>query len=73
MSTLDVRSMMAAGEEPFTAIMSAVAQLEPGEEFELFAPLDPVPLYQVLGARGFNHQTQALGGGDYRVVFRREA
>ncbi len=73
MSTLDVRPMMAAGEEPFTAIMTAVAQLEAGEEFELLAPLDPVPLYQVLGARGFNHETQSLGGGDYRVIFRQEA
>lgn len=73
MSTLDVRPMMAAGEEPFTAIMTAVAQLEAGEEFELLAPLDPIPLYQVLGARGFNYSKQELGGGDYRVVFRREA
>ena len=52
--------------------MTAVGALGPKEEFELFAPLEPVPLYQVLGAQGFNHETEDLGGGDYRVVFRRE-
>jgi hypothetical protein len=53
------------------AIMGAVGGLQPEEEFELLAPLDPVPLYAVLGAQGFSHQTESLGGGDFRVVFRR--
>ena len=72
MARLDVRPMMAAGQEPFTAIMDMVGALQPDEEFELLAPLEPIPLYQVLGARGFNHETESLGGGDYRVLFRRE-
>ena len=72
MASLDVRPMMAAGQEPFTAIIEAVGVLQPDEEFELLAPLEPIPLYQVLGARGFSHQTHNLGGGDYRVLFRRE-
>lgn len=73
MASLDVRPMMAAGQEPFAAIMEVVGRLGPDEDFELVAPLEPVPLYQVLGARGFGHETEALGGGDYRVLFRREA
>ena len=72
MASLDVRPMMAAGEEPFAAIMEVVGVLRPDEEFELLAPLEPIPLYQVLGARGFSHETENLGGGDYRVRFRRE-
>jgi uncharacterized protein (DUF2249 family) len=72
MATLDVRPMMAAGSEPFDAIMGVVGGLNSEEVFELFAPLDPIPLYQVLGAQGFSHETEALGGGDYRIVFRRE-
>ncbi len=72
MASLDVRPMMAAGQEPFTAIMDVVGALKPDEEFELLAPLEPIPLYQVLGARGFSHETKSLGGGDYRVLFRRE-
>ena len=54
------------------AVMGGVGGLEPEEEFELFAPLGPLPLYQVLGAQGFSHVNEALGGGDYRVIFRRE-
>jgi Uncharacterized conserved protein (DUF2249) len=72
MAMLDVRQMMAVGKEPFDAIMAVVGDLGPEEDFELFAPLDPIPLYEVLGAQGFSHQTEALGGGDYRVVFRRK-
>ncbi len=73
MKKVDVRPLMAQGQEPFDTIMSAVAELEPNEELELTAPLEPIPLYQVLGLRGFSHETEALGGGDYRVVFRPEA
>lgn len=73
MAMLDVREMMARGGDPFAAIMRVVEGLTPGERFELLAPLDPVPLYEVLGARGFEHVTEALGGGDYRVVFHRGA
>jgi uncharacterized protein (DUF2249 family) len=62
--------MMAAGADPFATIMQAVDGLEPGEGLELLAPLDPVPLYHVLGARGFEHETQDLGKGDFRVLFR---
>ena len=72
MATLDVRPMMAEGGEPFDAIMSTVKSLEAGEEFELIAPLEPIPLYEVLGISGFTHQTESLGRGDYRVIFRRE-
>lgn len=70
MTTLDVRPMMAAGRDPFAAIMQTVELLRPGEHFELLAPLDPVPLYQVLGERGFAHETEDIGDGDFRVVFR---
>jgi uncharacterized protein (DUF2249 family) len=71
MAQLDVRPLMAAGNDPFSAIMKVVQGLGPGEEFELVAPLEPSPLYEVLAVRGFEHETEALGGGDYRVRFRR--
>ncbi|MGH7639717.1 MAG: DUF2249 domain-containing protein [Candidatus Dormibacteria bacterium] len=73
MRQLDVRDLMARGEEPFAVIMEAVAQLGPEEAFELTAPLEPVPLYGVLDARGFQHETEDLGGGDYRVLFTRNS
>jgi len=75
----DLVGVIADGIDPrkakATVLMSAhpvVARLEGQEELELLAPLEPVPLYHVLGARGFSHETESLGKGDYRVVFRRE-
>ncbi len=73
MTTLDVRPTLAAGGDPFVEIMQAVAALRPGEELELIAPLDPVPLYDVLASRGFDHVTERSGGGDFRITFRRSA
>lgn len=70
MAHLDVRSLMARGEEPFAAIMAMVSALSPGEPLELVAPLDPVPLYSVMESRGYGHETEDLGEGDFRVVFR---
>jgi uncharacterized protein (DUF2249 family) len=54
-TSLDVRPLLAAGDEPFEAIMAAVESLPPGGVLELTAPFEPVPLYAVLRARGFNH------------------
>jgi uncharacterized protein (DUF2249 family) len=71
MATLDVRPILARGEEPFDTIMETVATLAPGESLELFAPFEPVPLFSVLGVQGFEHEAQPIGNGDYRVVFRK--
>ena len=69
MAELDVRELMAQGADPFAVIMAAVSQLGPSEPLDLIAPLDPIPLYTVLEARGYAHRTEDLGGGDYRVRF----
>lgn len=69
MVQLDVRDLMARGEDPFAVIMDAVSKLGSSESLELIAPLEPVPLYAVLETRGYGHSTEDLGGGDYRVVF----
>jgi hypothetical protein len=72
MATLDVRPILARGEEPFDTIMKVVATLSPDEPLELFAPFEPVPLFSVLGAQGFRHVAEPIGNGEYRVVFHRQ-
>lgn len=72
MATLDVRPILARGEEPFDTIMNTVATLEPGESLEIYAPFEPVPLFSVLGAQGFQHDTEPIGNGDYHVTFRKQ-
>jgi hypothetical protein len=69
--TLDVRPVLARGEEPFDAIMEAAAGISEAGTLELLAPFEPVPLYRVLSRRGFGHRTAPLNDGGYRVWFTR--
>ena len=71
MATFDARPVIAAGGEPFNDIMAAVATLGEDEELVVLAPFEPVPLEGVLSSRGFSYDATDLGGGDWRVTFRR--
>lgn len=71
MATVDARPIIAAGGEPFDTIMAAVAALADDEELIVLAPFEPVPLEGVLGSQGFTYDAADLGGGDWRVTFRR--
>ncbi len=69
MARLDVREDLRQGREPFQKIMQTVATLAPGEPFELVAPFEPLPLYQVLERRGFRHTAEELTDGSWLVIF----
>ena len=66
---LDVRPILREGGEPFSVIMTAVAALAPGQPLRLLATFKPLPLFQVLGARGFDAAAREIGGGDWEVIF----
>ena len=66
---LDVRPILRAGGEPFSAIMEAVNGLAAGQSFRLLATFEPVPLYAVLAKKGFDHAAREIGGGDWEVMF----
>ncbi|MBI4532227.1 MAG: DUF2249 domain-containing protein [Candidatus Latescibacteria bacterium] len=59
---LDVRPIIAAGEEPFGQIMATVSALKKGEALHLINSFEPGPLYRVLGSRGFTHRTEEQEG-----------
>ena len=67
---LDVRPILAAGGEPLGRIMEVVAALEPGQGLRLLAPFRPVPLFSVLGSKGFEREDREIDGGDWEVLFR---
>lgn len=69
--TLDVRPDLERGDEPFVRIMEAAVATQPGEVLEIIAPFEPVPLYGVLGERGFSHETRQGSAGEWIVQFRR--
>ena len=69
---VDVRPILRAGGEPFSVIMQAVEGLEPGQGMRLFATFKPIPLFGVLGSRGFSHEAIELNDGEWEVLFRPE-
>ncbi|HET7606382.1 MAG TPA: DUF2249 domain-containing protein [Sphingomicrobium sp.] len=70
MIDLDVRPTLRNGGEPFQEIMQAVGALQPGQGLRLLATFKPVPLFTVLGSKGFSHEEKEIGGGDWEVLFR---
>jgi uncharacterized protein (DUF2249 family) len=70
---LDVRAEIAGGREPFTRIMATVKALGADQALVLRVPFEPLPLYEVLGRRGFAHWTERADTGDWSVWFYRDA
>lgn len=69
---LDVREDIGRGAEPLARIMSVVKALGADEVLVLRAPFEPVPLYGVLGKRGFAHWTERRDAEDWWVTFYRD-
>ncbi len=66
---LDVRPILAAGEEPLQLILETAVGLPDGGVLEITAPFEPVPLYAVLGDRGFAHVTEMRAPDEFVVRF----
>ena len=69
-SILDVRDIIAKGEEPFAVIRSTVDALGPGESLEIIAPFMPAPLIEILKSEGFSAQMNHLPDGAWSIKFR---
>jgi len=69
---LDVREDIRRGEEPLPRIMAAVKALAAGQVLVLRAPFEPIPLYEVLGKRGFCHRTERYAADNWTVSFFRD-
>jgi len=70
---LDVRPALARGEEPLALILERAVRVGAGEVLRLRAPFEPVPLYQVLGERGFRAYAERRAADDWEVWFHRPA
>jgi uncharacterized protein (DUF2249 family) len=66
---VDVREDIRLGREPFPRIMAAVKALGADQVLVLRAPFEPIPLYDVLGKRGFAHWTERRAADDWSVAF----
>jgi hypothetical protein len=66
---LDVRAAQRAGQEPLADIMRAVRGLPPGGILALRNTFEPLPLYTVLGRRGFQSWARCLADDDWEIFF----
>ncbi len=70
---LDVRPLMARGEEPFKAIMSAAREVPAGAALRLIVGFEPLPLYDALAKQGFSRWPRQIAGDHWEVLFHRDA
>lgn len=71
-TTLDVRPILANGEDPFAVIRGRVDVLKPGEDLTILAPFLPAPLIELLKSEGFTVGALRNQDGSWRVNFSRE-
>lgn len=69
---LDVRPLIAEGDEPFPIIRARVDALKHGEGLTVIAPFLPSPLIEKLGGEGFRSSVQHQPDGAWAVNFWRE-
>lgn len=65
---LDVRPMLARGEEPFETIMATVAELG-DRSLLLISPFEPTPLLGVLSSQGFGYEVDKVSDTEWRTRF----
>lgn len=66
---LDVRPLFAAGKPPLVPILNAVDRLAPGQALRLLAPIEPLPLVQMLRQRGFTAESHSREDGCWEIMF----
>jgi hypothetical protein len=69
--TLDVRALLAKGEEPFRVILATVGSLAADEDLLLVTPFIPAPLIERLGAEGFEAMPERRADGSWQTRFQR--
>ena len=70
---LDLRPVIAAGGEPFSKIMTAVAAVAVGETLLLITPFLPSPLIEKLQSEGFSARPERRSDGAWQTAFRRDS
>jgi uncharacterized protein (DUF2249 family) len=69
--TVDVRPVIARGEEPFKVVMTLLASLRPDEGFVLVSPFLPSPLIERLQGEGFRARPERRADGAWQTSFLR--
>lgn len=70
--TLDVRPILARGDEPFQLILETVASLGPTEDLLVISPFLPSPLIEKLHSEGFRATPERRDDGAWTTYFTRD-
>jgi uncharacterized protein (DUF2249 family) len=70
--TLDVRPILARGDEPFPEMLARINTLAPGEGLSVIAPFLPSPLIEKLGSEGYQSRVERQPGSSWVTHFWRE-
>lgn len=68
----DVRSVLAAGGEPFPEIRKRIDALQPNEGLTIISPFLPSPLIEKLASEGFHSRLEHQPSGAWTVHFSRD-
>ncbi len=71
LTVLDLQPEIAAGQEPFPAIMAAARELKPGAVLVVLTPFEPAPLRTLLGKRGWESYARWEGETCHTALWRR--
>lgn len=69
---IDVRPMLANGDDPLMVLLSASSEIPDGGMMVVEAPINPWPLRSLLAGQGFSSYGQCLGPSHWRVTFHRD-
>lgn len=69
---LDVRPVIAAGEDPLQLILKRVESLPEGYALQIINSFEPVPLLKLLQKKGFETHSEKISEGLYRATFRKK-
>lgn len=68
---IDLRSLPAP--EPLIRALDAAGTLAPGEAVHVLTPLQPIPLFEILDARGLLYAAWPAEGGGARILIQNPA
>lgn len=66
---VDVRAILARGQEPLTYILPAVSATEAADELLVVSPFLPSPLIERLRSEGFEARPARQGDGSWQTLF----
>ena len=68
---LDIRPIVARGEEPLAAIMALIVKLAPADELVIVSPFLPAPLIERMQSAGYEVHPELQGDGSWSTRFRK--